>query len=223
MKNFCTSLTLFVSLSQLIFCLTAAGQTMKIINPSAIPEGIFIFGMYNIETGTIHLGVPNDHVPLGRGFHFEFLRQLSSVNSEGEMINKQRQGKFAGFGFKREGNTIYLHPLSSLKAAGKVNDINTVNPLLPRPNAIWPAVLPKHLAREIFSKLASLSDMPFEIDSDILGSKRFTFNEQKNGPKTGPLAQGMALRGKAATLWLKSLAQEINEEHFKKKLTDCAN
>lgn len=194
---------------------------MDIHDVQNIPENKFVFGLYHLKSSTIHLGTPSPRAPMGRGFHFEFLMQLTNIKSETEMLERQGQGEFAGFGFIREGNTIFLHPLSSLKAAGKIGNIVTVNPLLPKTNPIWPAVLPKPLAKRIFGQLAEQSGYQLEIDNDILNSSRFVFNEEKNGSKRGPMAIGIAARIKMATTYLQDIVLESNQGLMTRQLQRC--
>jgi hypothetical protein len=206
-----------------LWCWTsgAFAQAMRIVDINAIPENEFVFGLYEIESGKMHLGVPNRMAHL-RGFHFEFLMQITGIKSENEMIDRKRQGKHAGFGFIREGSTIYLHPLSSLKAAGKIDEIMTVNPLLPKPNFVWPAMLPKDLAIRIFDQLALESKLSLKIDPDVLTSSRFPFNEDKNGSKDALFAKALAARVKLASTWFDSVVRNSNQKLATLQLSACA-
>lgn len=211
---------LSIAISGLFIPATHA-QTMDLISTRSIPQDTFIFGLYDISNSKIHLGIPSSKAPAGRGFHFEFLMQITGTKSETEMLHKQGQGQFAGFGFIREADSIFLHPLSSLKAAGKIGSIVTVNPLLPKPNSIWPAVLPEDLALKIFTQLAKESGLTITTDSNILHSERFTFNEEKNGSKYGPLALAIAARIKLATRYLPDLVTQVNQQLTLHKLHQC--
>jgi hypothetical protein len=212
---------LFLFTWLLSHCVPALAQdAMDIVDITSIPEGEFVFGLYHIDDKTVHLAIPKRFAHM-RGFHFEFLAQLTGVKSAEEMQQFKGKGQYAGFGFIRKGDLIYIHPLSSLKAAGKIEDLYTVNPLLPRPNRVWPAVLPKDLATEIFAKLTVESGLAIELDPNITGSKMFVFNENKYGKPTGLFARSVEMRIKLATSYVDQLVTDSNNALNESLLRRC--
>lgn len=203
-----------------------ADNKLKIIQPSPdLPRGCFLFGCYNLETGAMLLGMRGKNGARGGG-HYVLQQRLTDYAPIPEAGN----GVVVGFGCYREGNTIYLHVIHSLKAAGEYGDFNgnykcSVNPQLPILNQDWAALMPEEYMRSVFGALADRTGLLLEVDKRYFTSPLFRWDLQKHGFhelddwELKELAEYYTNTKYANTIQALELAVlDVNREQTKKKL-----
>ena len=178
----------------------AGSKIVVVTNPAQVPEGQFIFGVQNINTGEIAMGYAAPGSTLRNGGHYQLIRSM--MRTSGGNI-----GDFAAFGFVKDAGKIYIHPWSSLKGAASAGSGSFGNPRLPAPNPHWAAILPEEYAPDVFNALSDTFELRLEIDDNLTGSTRFPFNAEKH-------PGGASQKFLNATTYLPRVISEANMRRY---------
>lgn len=201
-----------------------------------IPKDRFIYVVLDLRDGTLHMGYSKTELEYGKdrritggvrnGGHVELLKRVLGVpkhdaNELKAILPRAGEGFAVGGGFilGSDGKT-YLHRSMSNKAAGQAGSVlnSTINPLLPKTNPQWAALVPQIYAKQLYSAIARVTRTPLKLDGNITNSERFVFNFYKH-KNVSEYVEGVC-RG---TSWMQQVIDEVNFERFKSPIPDRSN